>query len=100
MSGSTSGVRNPSQTPFASTSVFNLPLGSGAQWQPNSQLESAGIFFNTDGNFNEPIYIGTASEPLVTVTSDGSAGGGAGTFQLHMPAGAAPSVGTDEILSV
>ena len=34
-------VRDPTQIPFASDSVFNLPLGSGAQWQFNQQLAGA-----------------------------------------------------------
>ncbi len=41
------GTRDPSQVPFASTSVFNLPLGSGAQWTPNAQLASASVYVNT-----------------------------------------------------
>nr|WP_294514059.1 hypothetical protein [uncultured Rhodopila sp.] len=98
----TSGTRDPSQTPFASTSVFNLPLGSGAQWQANAQLSGANAFINTaDGSgYNENIYTGTASDPLVTVTNTAGAGGTPGTFQVHIPAGAVPAPGSDETLSV
>ena len=83
--------RDPFLTPFASDSVFNLPLGSGATWQPNSQLSSAGILVNTSGNFNQSIWRGTASDPLVTVTNNAEAGGTPGTFQVHIPVGAAPN---------
>jgi hypothetical protein len=98
----TSTLRDPSQTPFASTSVFNVPLGSGAQWQANPQLSSANAFINTaDGSgYNENIYTGTASDPLVTVTDTAGAGGTPGTFQLHIPASAVPAPGGDETLAV
>jgi ribosomal protein S11 len=98
----TSGSRDPSQTPFASTSVFNLPLGSGAQWQANAQLSSSNAFINTanGSGYNENIYTGTASDPLVTVTNTAGAGGTSGTFQVHIPAGAVPAPGGDETLSV
>ena len=98
----TSGLRDPSQTPFASTSVFNLPLGSGAQWQANAQLSGANAYINTaDGSgYNENIYTGAASDPLVTVTNTAGAGGTPGTFQVHIPAGAVPAPGGDETLSV
>jgi hypothetical protein len=95
------GTRSASQTPFASNSVFNLPIGSGAQWQGNEQLSSANVFVNTtDSGFNENIYTGTGSDPVVTVTNDASAGGTAGTFQVHIPSGAVPSSGSDSTLSV
>jgi hypothetical protein len=87
----TTGTRDPSQTPFASTSVFNLPLGSGAQWTPNAQLANSSIYINVS-DWNEPIYTGTASDPLVTVYNDGSAVGAAPvTYQVHIPADAVPS---------
>lgn len=99
MSGST--TRDASQAPFAADSVFNLPLGSGAQWQANGQLSSANVFVNTvDSGYNENIYTSTANDPLVTVTSSGSTGGVAGTFQTHLPADAVPASGSDGPLSV
>jgi hypothetical protein len=95
------GTRSASQTPFASDSVFNLPIGSGAQWQGNEQLSSANVFVNaTDSGFNENLYTGTGSDPVVTVTNEASAGGTAGTFQVHIPSGAVPSSGSDSTLSV
>nr|WP_294529814.1 hypothetical protein [uncultured Rhodopila sp.] len=98
----TSTLRDPSQTPFASTSVFNLPLGSGAQWQANAQLSAANAFINTaDGSgYNENIYTGTAGDPLVTVINTAADGGTPGTFQVHIPAGAVPAPGSDATLSV
>jgi hypothetical protein len=96
----TSGTRDPSQIPFASTSIFNLPIGSGAQWMANSQLASSNIFINTVGNFNQNIYTGVATDRLVTVTNTAASGGTPGTFQVHIPAGAVPAVGGDATFTV
>lgn len=97
-----SGTRDPSQVPFASDSVFNLPLGSGAQWQQNAQLASANAYINTASasGYNENIYTGTGNDPLVTVTNTAGAGGTPGTFQVHIPAGAQPAPGGDNTLSI
>lgn len=100
-----SGTRDPSQTPFSSTSVFNMPLGLGAQWQANAQLAGAGIVVDTVGNWNQNIYSSSASDPLVTVTVAGSSGGPAGTYQVHIPVGAQPSgpslsAGGDDPISI
>src|SRR5271166_2322142 len=97
----TASTRDPSQTPIASDSVFNLPLGSGAQWQANAQLSGATVFVNTTASgYNENIYYGTASDPLVTVTNTAAAGGTPGTFEVHIPAGAVPASGGDQTLTV
>ena len=87
-------------TPFASDSIFNLPLGSGAQWERNAQLAGAGVYVNTVGNYNENIYTSQASDPVVTVTNDASAGGTPGTFQVHIPNGAIPAGGNDKTFTV
>jgi hypothetical protein len=105
MSGSTdsggSATRDPSQTPFASDSVFNLPLGSNATWQSNDQLSNASVFVNTTtSGFTQNIYTGTDSDPLVTVTNNAGSGGTAGTFRVHIPANAVPSSGSDSTLAV
>jgi hypothetical protein len=97
-----SGTRDASQIPFASTSVFNLPPGSDTQWQYNGQLASANAYINTANlsGYNENIYTGTSSDPLVTITNDAGAGGQPGTFQVHIPVGAVPAPGSDATLSV
>ncbi len=96
----TPGTRDPSQIPFASDSVFNLPLGLNAQWMYNAQLAGANVGINTVGNWNENIWTGTASDPVVTVTNTAASGGTAGTFQVHIPVGAVPAGGTDQTFSV
>jgi hypothetical protein len=103
MSGSTTNTGSGAlaTTPFAPDSVFNLPLGSNAQWQANGQLSSANVFVNTTASgFNENIYVGTASDPVVTVTNNAGSGGAAGTFQVHIPAGAVPATGGDSTFTV
>jgi hypothetical protein len=103
MSGSTSnaGSSGLATTPFAPDSVFNLPLGSNSQWQANGQLSSANVFVNTTASgFNENIYVGTASDPVVTVTNNAGSGGAAGSFQVHIPAGAVPATGGDSTFTV
>jgi hypothetical protein len=103
MSGSitSTGTAALGTAPFAADSVFNQPLGSGAQWQANAQLSSANAFINTTASgFNENVYAGSASDPLITVTNNGDSGGQAGTFQVHIPAGAVPASGGDSTLAV
>jgi hypothetical protein len=87
-------------TPFASDSIFNLPLGTGAQWMRNDQLSNAGVYINTVGNYNENIYTSTANDPLVTVTNDAASGGEPSTFQVHIPVGAVAAGGNDKTFTV
>jgi hypothetical protein len=94
------GTRDPSQTPFASTSVFNLPLGSGARWTPNAQLSHARVFVNTVDNYNENIWVGTASDPVVTITDKATSGGTPGIHHVHVPTNAVASGGRDGTFTV
>lgn len=97
----TQEVRYPWQTPFSSDSVFNLPLGSGAQWTYNAQLAGGQPFVNTTASgWNANLYEGVASDPIVTVTVNGAAGGPTGTYQVHIPVGAVPAGGTDHMLAI
>ena len=103
MSGSitNTGSVTTDTTPFAPNSVFNLPLGSDAQWQPNAQLSSSNVTVNTTASgFNENIYVGTASDPVVTITNNAGSGGTPGTFQVHIPAGSVPATGGDATFTV
>ena len=86
--------RNPSDQPFSSTSFWNLPIGSGAQWSnpgdaDQSQMNAANGAVNA-GAWGQPIYEGQASDPTVTVTNSDS------LFpvpaqQIHVPIGATPA---------
>ncbi|MFL5285252.1 MAG: hypothetical protein ACJ8AW_30815 [Rhodopila sp.] len=70
--------------------MFNKPLGTGAVWGQNQQLSSAGVVVNASGNWEQHIYTGTASDPVVMV--NGTA--------IHIPANAAPSSNPDMTLSI
>ena len=66
-------TRNPTDIPFASSSVWNIGIGSNAQWSAStdvdaSQLHGLNGAINA-GAWGQPIYFGTASDPLVTVTN-------------------------------
>lgn len=98
---SLNGTRDPAWIPFSSDSVFNRPLGLNADWQQNAQLASAGVQINTeDIGYNEHIYVATAQDPVVRIQSDGSAGGGGGSFTMHMPVTAVPAKGGDQTLTI
>ena len=73
--GTCTATNEPAAYLFAPTSVFNLPIGSGATWQPNAQLAAAQIGINTETGtcYDEAIYTSSASDPVVTVSDDGSA---------------------------
>jgi hypothetical protein len=100
-SSTTAYIRYPWYTPFSSDSVFNLPIGSSAQWTYNAQLAQGQPFVNTTAvGWNTHLYKGTASDPLVTISVNGASGGPAGTYQVHIPASAMPASGTDNELAV
>jgi hypothetical protein len=91
-------TRNPTDIPFSSSSVWNIGIGSNAQWSLSTdvdarQLHSLNGAVNA-GAWGQPIYFGTASDPLVTVTNTDP------LFpvppqQIHIPANALPAIGTD-----
>jgi hypothetical protein len=66
-----SSTRRPQDIPFSSDSVWNIGIGSNAKWGLDSdgdvqQLRSLKGVVNA-GNWGQPIYFGTPSDPLVTV---------------------------------
>jgi hypothetical protein len=90
-------TRDPSTIPFASDSVWNIGIGSNAIWsadgEPDAQqLHQLNGAIDTAA-WGQPIYFGTASDPLVTVTDTDS------LFpvppqQIHIPIGAQPAAGS------
>jgi hypothetical protein len=90
-------TRNPTDIPFASSSVWNIGIGSNAQWSAStdgdaSQLHGLNGAINA-GAWGQPIYFGTASDPLVTVTNTDPLYP-VPTQQLHIPANWRPSAPT------
>ena len=64
-------TRRPQDIPFSSDSVWNIGIGSNAKWGLDSdgdvqQLRSLKGVVNA-GNWGQPIYFGTPTDPLVTV---------------------------------
>ena len=95
-------TRNPTDIPFASSSVWNIGIGSNAQWSAStdvdaSQLHGLNGAINA-GAWGQPIYFGTASDPLVTVTNTDPLYP-VPTQQFHIPANAVAAIGTDAHMS-
>ena len=88
--------RDPALWPFAVSSPFNTPIGSGAQFANDGDARSQAIsglsaYINA-GAWSQPIYVASTTDPVTTV--DGS------TF--HIPANAQPSLpaGGDQALNI
>ena len=90
-------TRNPTDIPFASTSVWNIGIGSNAQWSSSGDVDAAqlhGLHGGvTTANWGQPIYFGTASDPLVTVTNTDTLYP-VPPQQIHIPIGALPAAGS------
>lgn len=95
-------THSPTDVPFASSSVWNAGIGSNAQWSQGtdvdaSQLHGLNGAVNA-GSWGQPIYFGTASDPLVTVTNTDPLYP-VPPQQIHIPANAMPAIGTDAHMS-
>jgi Concanavalin A-like lectin/glucanases superfamily len=85
-----SGTRDPSLWPFAVTSPWNMPIGSGAQFAAaddvrNTQLHSANAAINA-GYWSHPIYQASITDPIRSVD------GGSGNVSYRIPDGATPAL--------
>jgi hypothetical protein len=72
------GTSDPTATPFAPWSVWNLPLRADAQLDPQSttyvaelldQIHEYNLWINT-GQYSTPVYTVPANQPTATVTLD------------------------------
>ena len=91
-------TRDPEDIPFSSESVWNVGIGSGAKWghardADVQQLRSLVGVINA-AHYGQPIYFGTPSDPLVTVT-DTDTTQAIPPQQIHVPISAAPAGPTD-----
>ena len=90
-------TRNPTDIPFASTSVWNIGIGSNAQWSLSTDVDARQLHglrgTVTTANWGQPIYFGTASDPLVTVT-DTDPLFPTPPQQIHIPINALPAAGS------
>jgi hypothetical protein len=94
--GAVSGgtFRDPALQPFTSDSVYNIGIGSNATWSAPSDADTVDLTNGTvavnAGQFSIPVYIGVASDPLITVKCTDT------VFpvpdqKIRVPANAAPS---------
>jgi hypothetical protein len=79
--------------PFASTSPWNTPIGTAAQYAPTTDPRYANMMdpwsaINAQ-SWSMPVYLATTSDPIRTVTSQ------AGSWQYRIPDNAVPSLPTD-----
>ncbi len=65
-------TRDPAFWPFSSTSPWNMPLGSGATYaainSPVFKPASGAYFYLQSDSYSHPVFIGSASDPLRTIT--------------------------------
>jgi hypothetical protein len=92
------GLREPWNQPFAANSVWNTPIGSGAKWSDlgdpgTAQLVTVGAAVNC-AKWSQPHYIGTASDPLVTVICTDPLYP-VSPQKIHIPIGATPDPSDD-----
>ncbi|HEX4905295.1 MAG TPA: hypothetical protein VFU93_07580 [Acidimicrobiales bacterium] len=86
--------------PFASTSPWNVPVGSGARFETASAPRTSNLndlrarSWVNAGSYSAPIYRATSTDPLATVSDDGR------ISQYRIPLGAQPSTGTDGALFI
>jgi len=92
--------RNAFLWPFSSTSPWNTPVGSGAQFasaaDPRTQDLVVGAANINAGSWSQPIYQASTSSPLATMSTP------SGSSDYQIPGGAAPSAPTpgDQSLNV
>jgi hypothetical protein len=94
--------RNATLWPFAATSPWNMPIGSGVRLESASDPRTQTVRnFPTDAwlnvdQYSIPVYRATSSDALVTL-SDSVHGG---SWQVRMPASASAAAGTDANMAV
>ena len=85
------------------SSVWNIGIGSNAQWSPSTDVDARQLHGLNGavnaGAWGQPIYFGTASDPLVTVTNTDPLYP-VPPQQIHIPANAlSAAIGTDAHMS-
>jgi hypothetical protein len=96
------GTRNATLWPFASTSPWNTPVGSGAVYEAPGAAKSNAFrtwgvpTWMNSGSYSVPIYIATAADPVVTLndTVHGT------TATARVPSRAVPAGGTDSNMAI
>lgn len=87
------GTRDPALWPFTSTSPWNMPIGSGAQYAPETSPvwnPASGGAINNDNGWSIPVYLSDSSDPLLNVYDGGGFKG-----QMRVPVEAQPATQSD-----
>ena len=102
--------RDPAQWPFASSSPWNVPLATTAQYEAATDAETKTILSTASNSYvnrasySMPVFLAASSDPLATLTyGSGYVNGnwaGKGTVSIHVPASAAASGGTDSSIVI
>lgn len=101
-----SSGRDGGLQPFSSTSVWNLPFGSGVTWGDASDPATAQIRAMEGGldyaenNYTMSAWEAASTDPLNSVYVSHGDPLYAGTVQIRIPAAAVPSPGTDMHFSI
>ncbi len=95
-------ARDVTLQPFASTSVWNLPIGTGAQFESptdprTANLIGAGGVWANEGQYSHPVTRATTSDPLAVMT-DTTDASRSGTYRI--PSNAPIAAGSDAHLHV
>ncbi|MCU1488012.1 MAG: hypothetical protein JWN67_4758 [Actinomycetia bacterium] len=98
----TAPARDAALWPFASTSPWNLPIGSGATYESVGDARTATLLSTARSTawvnaeqYSHPVYRASATDPVVTVRRSGFA-----DVTFRLPVGATPAAGSDRHLHV
>jgi hypothetical protein len=100
--GRQASTRDHTLQPFSSTSIWNLPIGTGAVFEPvgasrtTNLIGTGGVWVN-EGEYSHPIARATPADPVaaMTDTNDGSRSG-----SYRIPTSAAIAQGSDAHMHV
>lgn len=92
--GTTSATRDPFLQPYTQNSIWNLGLGSSAQWSADSDLgtqdlRSGGSWIDASA-WSQPFYRGTSADPLLNFHGTDT-GWPVPDRQMHIPSSATPA---------
>lgn len=86
------GTRDASLWPFLSSSPWNMPMGSGADFDPETSPvwnAGGGVGLNSDNGWSIPVFIAKSSDPIMNIQSNTESG------PFRVPGNAAPATQSD-----
>jgi hypothetical protein len=98
--------RDPWLQPFTPTSIFNMPIGSGAQYSLPTDSTTmdlrSGVAALNSGMWSEAAYLAAPGDPVVTVTTQEGLQGNPneGPWQIHATKSMQPDPSTDAHLAI